>query len=750
MSSLNMLSFGLKISAQDDTRSGLRASLASIGSFAKGVVKPITIPIRLGRAGLGLARDIQLGLRPLISGLDNLIDRGSGLEVIRQGFAKLTGSGDGTAKSLARSLVEAANGTIRLSEGMQLANRALASGLSFEQLKVALDFISKKSVATGKNASEALGTVITALSRSSTLVLDDFGILVDGLEGVRRSFDEIKGAGAFDTLGPAAQKAEVIRQAIAEMQGQMGKLGISGKELFFDWQRIKNSVGDAADGIFSAVGRSQALRDALRTVSDISAGIAKHFEGGGSFKELLFGKGASGGIVGMLSAAIKDIGSTLAWGIAGTLLNAAADAVDALSFGFDYIKNELKGAFSIDGLSGMADALKVFVGGININGLSELSDNIKALINASKEVGKHIHTAIVDALAEFFAGNRLTSWMFSVVDSAGNVRRGALEKVGEVYDATRAAGVSGTLKAAASGMGSALLGFFRGLWEGAKVIITPKRVDESQSSLTMGGAGSPAVVLAQAITAVSMASTGANGPLGTLAEMLREAGMKAAAGADGFKLLREQVEKFIDSYGKSAPEDPVSTRVVKSDELPLSRRGREELKRELDKAERDVRERMRGNQFVRERARENAAEEIERLRSEKRIVSPGDRRRIFERELEKEKEESTKDLKNRIKELEAEIAKEEGVRARRRQRDFELRGGIREERAMMGGAAAASGLSSGPLAQIGASIASLAASIHADLQSRNQVAAVMKSVASSWQSLANALGADAMEIAGAK
>ncbi len=241
----NEFQVGVRISAKDDTQSALKSVLAGVSSFAARVaLKPITLPLKVAQGSLGFLRDINLGLRPVVESMDRRIQRGSGLQGVRKSFEALTGkTGDGATR-LAQEIVAAANGGIRLAEAMQIANRA-GSTINLKDLKTAVEFISKKAITTGKDAGAALDTVITGLIRGSTLFLDDFGILVDGMDGVKRTFDAIKGSGAFDALGPAAQKAETIRQAIAEMQQQMGKIGVSGKETIFVYTAIKNQIGNA-------------------------------------------------------------------------------------------------------------------------------------------------------------------------------------------------------------------------------------------------------------------------------------------------------------------------------------------------------------------------------------------------------------------------------------------------------------------------------------------------------------------------
>lgn len=372
--SASNLTFALRISAQDQTRTGLRSALSGLQSFARTAIKPITVPLKLGMAGVRALRDFNLGLRPLIAGMDDLIERGAALEVQQKSFAALTGTRGAATQRLAGTIQRAAAGTIRLAEAMQIANRALGSGLNMQQLVTAIDFISKKSITTGRSAREALDKVITGLARGSTLFLDDFGILVDGIDGVRTAFDRIRGAGAFDQLGPAAQKAEIIRAAIAEMAGQMTRMGVTGRETIFVWSQIKNQVGDATDKLILAIAKSRAMREALRGLRDLLGGLEKHFAGGGGFGQLLFGKEGKGGALRVLGAGLVDLGENLGRAVGGGLLKALGGGLDLLTGGLVPVLREWARTFAdelgtrlramLDDLAGKARALFTIGGGM--------------------------------------------------------------------------------------------------------------------------------------------------------------------------------------------------------------------------------------------------------------------------------------------------------------------------------------------------------------------------------------------------
>ncbi len=332
----NNLLYSITITGRDDTQPALRSALGGFRGFAQTATSVVSSPFRamaasirgVGRLG-NFALGINLGLRPMVQQFDRLIDRGARAVVTQDAFGRSLGRlvRPEQVSLYANKIVDAASGTLKFVDAMALANRALSSGLQFDQLLTAVEFISKKAAVTGKDAGQAIDTVITGLARGSTLFLDDFGILVDGAEGVKRAFDSIHGAGAFDALGPAAQKAETVRQAIAEMALSTRKVGVSSNATVFAFQRIKNEIGNALDLMSMQVAKSQSLNHVLGRVKNVMAGITEFLRNPrNSIADVLFGKsgGKGMGLAGLAMGLGLDIADAIGRGIVGAITKALA------------------------------------------------------------------------------------------------------------------------------------------------------------------------------------------------------------------------------------------------------------------------------------------------------------------------------------------------------------------------------------------------------------------------------------------
>lgn len=321
---MDTMKFGIEIGTRADM-SGVRTLLGGISSIARTAVKPIVIPLQIARGGLGLLRDINLGLAPIVRGIDQLVTRAGHLETARKSFEALTGSSGNKAAYMARQLVAAANGTLRLSDAMRLANKALSDGFTTDKLNTIFKFASLKAASIGEDTEGLLGGLLRGLETDSGRVLKGFGL---DLGDIEEQYAKIKKVGAFDDLPFAERRAVIISAALKKMAEESKKIGLSGGELVFVWEGFKNSIGDAADSITRVVAGSKQFKAVLESIRDIGQGVAKFLENGGSISKALMGG------LKVVGGAFLDIGESagrmIAAGIMRGILAAAPDLAKSL------------------------------------------------------------------------------------------------------------------------------------------------------------------------------------------------------------------------------------------------------------------------------------------------------------------------------------------------------------------------------------------------------------------------------------
>lgn len=658
------LSFGLRIDAEDNTRRGLSSSLSGITGFLRAAVKPVTIPVRIARGGLGLLRDFNLGLAPAFRfaarGLTNLLERGGELEVRQKAFQSLTGKNTLGANYMARSLQQASRGMLGFADAMAIGNRWLSSGGNFKQLGTAIEFVSKKSVATGKDAKQALDTVITGLVRGSTLFLDDYGILVDGIDGVKRTFDKIHGSGAFDSLGPAAQKAEIVRQAIGEMNDQMGKINVSGRETIFISSRIKNQIGDSVDKLLLMAAKSETVKEAFRGVRDMIDGITNHLEGGGSLTELIFGKGQSGGIFGIIKGGLLDAGEALGRGIFGGLLKGIGLIGGLLVSGFVRLKSEVADLW--DGFKAKAgEALDRFPA-IAKDAFAEVIDTIKFLPQAMKDVFGPFIGELKDALS---VG---VGWL---KDAFSDFRNWLKEKLpivfGDEEPAPPPSTDPGILGAAMSGMGSAWNGFWKGIGNAWDFI-----TGGSGGSVTpVARAPFPSNPLLAAAAAAQFAAYGSTGGGASgFFSRIGKAGEGILSGGifGGQSRARDALQSFMEEFPAKVSTDPRATSTTRPSDYQLTMHARLSALRRAGVLRAQIRNIDQGGAFTRQQALRDTAEEVARLRGEGFLIRPRDRREIFERMLRRRQDEASGPINDELEKIGARVRASDLRREKNRER----------------------------------------------------------------------------------
>lgn len=285
------------IRAKDESERVLRGALNNIRGFANLSARAISAPFQaLGSLQVMALRSNVQALRGMGNELDRFIESGLQLPVVRRAFEAATGQQGRAAERLARRLQDATGAALTLTQSMQLANRAMAMGVGQRDLVTILDFLGRKAPAIGVDTAAAIDRVMTSLARGSTRALAEFGIIIDGVEEIKKAFDAEHGRGAFDNLGPAQQRVELIRAAVAEMRREVQRLGVMGDELLFamSW---RVHIADARDRLMEAVVTSERFGQVLSGVLDTVEGIARSIGGedqgralamlGGHFRNIL-------------------------------------------------------------------------------------------------------------------------------------------------------------------------------------------------------------------------------------------------------------------------------------------------------------------------------------------------------------------------------------------------------------------------------------------------------------------------------
>ncbi|MEP0842539.1 MAG: hypothetical protein HRF43_07485 [Phycisphaerae bacterium] len=250
--------FGFTIEAADATKKAFTSVLAGATSFGRRIASAFVSPLR------GLSK-IQL---PLFAGIQNLKSLSAGVkalgdwsrdalrgQVVTTEFANRLGIAETRAYAAARALQEAAAGAMNLDQTMEATNRLLARGLSVQQIGKIFQFATARSKTANEDFGGIVESISSALVTGRTMALKQMGLLAGDVAN--------KGAGRF----------EVMRQTMAGIDEQLAKMGVTGRENVFTWDRMASAVDDVADAIRDTIGSGKLFGDITRRVLETAGGF---------------------------------------------------------------------------------------------------------------------------------------------------------------------------------------------------------------------------------------------------------------------------------------------------------------------------------------------------------------------------------------------------------------------------------------------------------------------------------------------
>jgi len=109
---------------------------------------------------------------------------GAKAEFVGKSFDRFAKNAGKSTESMMVSLRDATQGMVSDLQLQQLAMQGMVSGVPFEKMVGAMEYVSKQATATGANVAQKMQTVMTGLARGSADFLDDVGIQVMGSKDV--------------------------------------------------------------------------------------------------------------------------------------------------------------------------------------------------------------------------------------------------------------------------------------------------------------------------------------------------------------------------------------------------------------------------------------------------------------------------------------------------------------------------------------------------------------------------------------
>jgi hypothetical protein len=171
-----------KVDEMSKSLKGYGKTTEDVDKKQKGLAEGLKSKIPLGAAAAGAA------IATLVVGVTKaaieLGEVGAKSEFVRKNFEKFASSVGKNSDSMVKELRSATQGMISDMELQQFAMQSMVSGVDFDDMITAMQFVSRQAAATGADVSQKMQTVMTGFARGSAQFLDDVGIQVMGAEDV--------------------------------------------------------------------------------------------------------------------------------------------------------------------------------------------------------------------------------------------------------------------------------------------------------------------------------------------------------------------------------------------------------------------------------------------------------------------------------------------------------------------------------------------------------------------------------------
>lgn len=148
------------------------------------------------------------------------LEEGARISEISTGFDRISRSANIVSEILLGDMRKAVRGTMSDLQMMTVANQALIAGMDPQMITTALSYLRAYSKQTGKDFEQLTSTIFTGLTRGSTQLLDDAGIIISQT-GLMKQKTEEYGRELTDT----EKRQILLSEAMRQMQEKLPMLG---------------------------------------------------------------------------------------------------------------------------------------------------------------------------------------------------------------------------------------------------------------------------------------------------------------------------------------------------------------------------------------------------------------------------------------------------------------------------------------------------------------------------------------------
>src|SRR3990167_7615664 len=243
-------SIAVVIKAVDSYSSELNKANTKFKLFGKGI--NVSSAAMIGLAGAATVA---------IAGITALTLRGLKVIRIQEGFNRIFGE---SADILLKDMTEAANGMISNYEAMASANRAFLLGIKKEDFTELMAVEAARGKLMGQTVSKSFDDIVTGIGRTSRLILDNLGIIID----LEQTYEDY--ADGLDTTVDALSELDK-KQALTNKILEQSRLiimqdALAAQTAADEYERLSTKVNNFFDTL--GAGTAKAMFDYNKTLNE--------------------------------------------------------------------------------------------------------------------------------------------------------------------------------------------------------------------------------------------------------------------------------------------------------------------------------------------------------------------------------------------------------------------------------------------------------------------------------------------------
>jgi len=222
-----------------DLEKNMSTGAKTIENFGKKTEKSMIDFSKVAETALGFSL-ASLSIKAADSFREFAVQSGKNALYLERGLNSLQIQTNNTAESLIKDLRNASNNMVNSLELVQTANKALALGISKNQLPELMEVAAARAKIMGITTTQAFNDISIGIGRQSKLILDNLGIMID-LDKTYKNYADTMGIVGRE-LTDTEKKFAITNSIIEENQAIIRAQSVINEDLLTSIEKVKIGV----------------------------------------------------------------------------------------------------------------------------------------------------------------------------------------------------------------------------------------------------------------------------------------------------------------------------------------------------------------------------------------------------------------------------------------------------------------------------------------------------------------------------